>query len=372
MYELHEFAAIFPEMGEDEFNVLLKDIEEQGQQVPIVVYKGKVIDGRHRLKACVILDIEPIIQEYEGDNPLAYVISANLARRHLTSSQKAMIGAKLVTSSTTTNQWTSEEEVTSEKAAKALGISKRQVARGRKVVEKAASIIKEAVNSGMVSVEDAADISEKPQTEQIQAVKKVIMGEASTLRSAVNMEKKARLAASPPQIPKGTYRVLVVDPPWPISKLITSVAKHTETDIDYPTMDISEITDLHPGKHLHSNAWVFLWTTQRFLRDAFAMMEKWGFYNRFIMVWHKPGGMKPINLPYQNAEFIVVASKGSPEFVSTKKFPIIFNADRGKHSEKPEEFYEILRRVTLPPRLDMFNRREIEGFDLWGNESGGE
>ena len=369
MHELHKVAEIFPPMNDEEFRVLLEDIRENGQQVPIVLHEGKVIDGRHRMKACLQLDIEPITEEFEGESPLSYVISANLARRHLTSSQKSMIAAHLVTTQHGSNQWGEKNEVTGEKVAESLGVSIRQIARGRKVTEKAAPVIKEAVNSGMVSVEDAADIADKPVETQIRAIQKVISGETGTLRSAVNMSEKAELAANPPPLPKGEYRVLVIDPPWPMSKIRLTINDPGVTDLAYPTMELDEITQIQPGKFLHKNAWCFLWTTQRFLHDAIKIVEMWGFYNRFVMVWHKVRGMKPVNLPEFNCEFVVVASKGSPQFVDTKQFVTCFNAPRGEHSVKPQEFYDVVRRVAIGPRIDMFNRREIEGFESWGNES---
>ena len=367
--KLHEYVDIFPEMGEEDFNLLLEDIRENGQQIPITTHDGKVIDGKHRMKACVILGIDPITQEYDGEDALSYVVSANLARRHLSSSQKAIIAAKFVTTKAGNNQWDESEEVSTEKVAKAFGVSKRQVSRGRKVVEDAAPVVKELVETGVVSVDDAADISKETVEKQIAAVKKIITGEASTLRSGANMADKEELKNNPPPLPENVYRTVVMDPPWPMSKLVTSITKPTETDIAYPTMELDEIRKIDVRRFLNKNSHLFVWTTQKHLAWTIKTVEQWGLYHIFTMVWHKPGGMKMDNYPYYNGEFIVVAKMGMPKFVDTKNFPTVFNAPRGAHSEKPEEFYEILRRVTAEPRLDMFNRRPIDGFTAWGNES---
>ena len=80
------------------------------------------------------------------------------------------------------------------------------------------------------------------------------------------------------------------------------------------------------------------------------------------------GGFQPFGLPQFNLEPVIYARKGTPVFASTKAFPLGFQAPRGRHSEKPEVFYEMIRKATDGKRLDMFSRRQIEGFDVWGNE----
>lgn len=80
------------------------------------------------------------------------------------------------------------------------------------------------------------------------------------------------------------------------------------------------------------------------------------------------GGFQVFNMPQFNGKFIVVGAKGNPQFREAKAFNAVFNAPRAGHSVKPDEFYALLRRVAPEPRLDLFSRREIEGFEGWVNE----
>jgi ParB-like chromosome segregation protein Spo0J len=96
--KVHPIANIFPMMSDEEFAGLKKDIAEHGIREDVVFWKEELIDGRNRLAACIELGIEWNGHAAELDDdidPVAYVISHNLHRRHLDVSQRAMVAGRL-------------------------------------------------------------------------------------------------------------------------------------------------------------------------------------------------------------------------------------------------------------------------------------
>jgi len=183
-------------------------------------------------------------------------------------------------------------------------------------------------------------------------------------RDAIIEQLETVAAAEAPEI-RTEYDVIVIDPPWSMEK-IERDCRPNQTAFDYPTMDEDELSDLHVPYAKDCHVW--LWATHKHLPMAMRLLGDWGLKYVCAFVWHKPGGFQPHNLPQYNCEFALYARKGTPAFIDTKAFNVCFDAPRGKHSEKPEGFYDVLRRVTGGRRLDMFNRRRIDGFDGWGKE----
>jgi hypothetical protein len=94
--EFHDVCNLFPMMADEEYRALVEDIREHGLREPIVVWQGKIIDGRNRYRACMELGITPQYREWDGRGSLtAFVVSQNLHRRHLTASQKAVVALEI-------------------------------------------------------------------------------------------------------------------------------------------------------------------------------------------------------------------------------------------------------------------------------------
>ena len=183
-------------------------------------------------------------------------------------------------------------------------------------------------------------------------------------------KKVASIKAKESLPPTGKYDVIVIDPPWPIKKVELECRPNQVEQIDYPTMSLAEIAQLELPAEDDCHLW--LWTTHKLLPKAFDICAGWGFKYTCTFVWHKPGGLGSLfGMPQLNCEFALYARKGNPIFVDLKAFKVCFQAPRGAHSEKPQEFYDVIKRVTAGRRLDMFNRREISGFSRWGNQSDG-
>lgn len=217
----------------------------------------------------------------------------------------------------------------------------------------------------------AVDLANQASAAKVREMKHGVKETAQAQMEAKRAEVKAHLeavAANSPGVLSGVYDVIVIDPPWEMEKIERYVTP-SHVALDYPTMSIDDIKKMEIP--CADNCHVWLWTTHKYLPEAFGILKHWGLQYVCTFVWHKPGGFQPPGRPQYNAEFVLYARRGSPVFMDTKAFPVAFQAPRGAHSEKPEEFYDLVRRVTAGRRLDMFNRRKILGFDTWGKEAAG-
>lgn len=189
--EVHPAANIFPMMDDAAFADLVADIKENGQRESCSLYKGQLIDGRNRWLACQELGIEPQSGEFEDDDfdVLAFVLSANLHRRHLDEGQRAMVAARIEelfkpaakerqkrkpSDSVSENLREQTTQPTngkvSEQAGAALNVSGRTVDHARTVLRDGSQDLIAAVERGDVSVSKAATVAKTtPKREQLQA-----------------------------------------------------------------------------------------------------------------------------------------------------------------------------------------------------------
>ena len=93
----HPYADILPLLEGEAFDSLVADIRANGLLEPITIHEGMILDGRNRCGACKAAGVEPQFLEFDGDDPLAFVLSLNVHRRHLSESQRGMVAARLET-----------------------------------------------------------------------------------------------------------------------------------------------------------------------------------------------------------------------------------------------------------------------------------
>jgi ParB-like chromosome segregation protein Spo0J len=159
----HELSSAFPDLEEPAFYELQEDIKTNGLRNPITLFDNKVIDGWHRLRACMNLGLEPSVIELNGD-PVDFVIGQNINRRHLTASQRAMALA-------TCNAWRGigsnqhdqlsyqqDSSLSIRELADKAKVSKETALRAKQVSQKGSEDIKEQVRRGAMTLAAAAQV----------------------------------------------------------------------------------------------------------------------------------------------------------------------------------------------------------------------
>ena len=353
-----EFKSLIPPLSSSERDQLEKNILREGCRDPLVIWGKTVIDGHNRYAICTAnrVDFKTVPVEFDDrDAARNWIVCNQLGRRNLTPEQfryflgKRYGAEKKAHGGTGANQYKqidqNEPSATADRIAAETGTSAATVKRSEPF---------------------AQSIDADPEL-------KAALMETGTVKSAIREKKRAEVvsrlesvAAVEAKTAQGLYDVIVIDPPWPMQK-IDRDERPNQVAFDYPAMTEAEIQSFNLPAADDCHVW--LWTTHKHLPMAFRIATGWGLKYVCMFIWHKPGGFQPFGLPQYNSEFALYCRKGSPQFIDTKAFPVCFNAPRGKHSEKPSDFYNMIRRVTAGRRIDIFNRRDIDGFDGIGKEA---
>jgi N6-adenosine-specific RNA methylase IME4 len=158
------------------------------------------------------------------------------------------------------------------------------------------------------------------------------------------------------------FGCIYADPPWQYSNSSSNGAAANH----YATLPTEAIAALPVRDLAADDSHCHLWTTAAFMLEAFQILAAWGFTYKGIFVWVKPG-IGPGNYWRNASEFLLLGVRGSCPFLDNA-IPNWTQADRTRHSEKPDAVRVLIERVSPGPRLELFGRRTAPGWTVWGNE----
>lgn len=160
------------------------------------------------------------------------------------------------------------------------------------------------------------------------------------------------------------FSTVYADPPWQYS----NSASRGAADNHYSTMTVQQICDEPVKELVNDNAHLHLWTTNAFLREAFEVMDAWGFQDKSCLVWVKPQlGMG--NYWRVSHEFLLLGVRGSLCFTD-RTISSWLLARRTKHSRKPWRVRQLIEQVSPGPYLELYGREEIPNsqWTVYGNQ----
>jgi N6-adenosine-specific RNA methylase IME4 len=270
---------------------------------------------------------------------------------------------------------------TSEIIAKQCGVSKNTIERDAKfskaidkVEQEAGSDLKEAILSGKANIpkKDVEDII-KIKQEAPDLIPKLENGEIAVSEAIKAIKKAKREQQIQEQIkeieendftpPTHTYDVIVVDPPWPYGTKYDPKGRRAANP--YPEMSLEDIKAINLPASDDCVLW--LWTTHKFMRYSFDIIDAWGFRDVAIITWVKDRMGLGTHIRSQS-EFCIMALKGKPTINLTNQTTVV-NGKLKEHSRKPDEFYEMVNSLCVGYKLDYFSREQREGWDQYGNDT---
>jgi len=428
----HRFANLFPMMESAAFASFCADVAANGLREKIVLHEGAILDGRNRYRAAILAGLirpeqtrSPHFRKFdpktEGD-PLDWVVSLNVHRRHLDESQRAMVAAEIANlphggaRKKAADVIEDKKGVTQAKAAGMLAVSERSLRDARVVREKGDAALIAAVTGGTMAVSLAAKAAQLAPALQKKIAQEAAAGHANVVRNVVKREARAEkekaLAQKQRALPKKKYGVILADPEWEFEAYSADTGSDRAASNHYPTSSEAEIAARDLASIAADDCLLILWTTD--LARGLRVLEAWGFEYKSYFVWvkdivettrrelvpkkgtsilvhGKPTGPRTFEqvgsagTGYWNLdrdELVLIGTRGNVpcpapgtqgESVFFAARPKVAKSARGRHSAKPADIHEwIERHYPNLPKIELNARAARKGWDSWGNEVEGD
>jgi N6-adenosine-specific RNA methylase IME4 len=186
-------------------------------------------------------------------------------------------------------------------------------------------------------------------------------------------------------LPSGPFTTVVADPPWPYGDALPGPGRGAKKHYVLMSLDDISMMGIQLQDSVADDAHLYLWTTNSFIAESWQIAKDWGFEPKSVITWAKA---KDLSNGASNklvvgedpklqfgmghyarncTEHAIFAVRGKLA-VLNHNVPGILFAPRRKHSEKPDEFYSMVERLSSGPYLELFARRPWKGWAAWGNE----
>jgi N6-adenosine-specific RNA methylase IME4 len=376
----HPFADLLPPMTEAEYVELRESIRANGQREPITLYRGLILDGRNRARACGEIRRKVATKPFKGTDAeaLAYVLDLNVKRRHLTEGQKAMLAVEIANmrQGERTDLASQEARLISQvDAARRVGVSRSSVQRAAIVRADAIPEIVAAVRQGHMLLSHAALAARLSLPRQRQVAADMHNGKSmSTLvLSATRRERVDTIERAAQHVPLSalgrTFPVILADPPWHF-EAYSEGGQQKAPAMQYPTMSVADICALDVAQIAARDAVLFMWAVPAIFPDALAVVEAWGFTYKTFAVRVKRNIACGLWFRGQHDPLICATRGNMPPPPDLHSSVFFDDAPTGPHSAKPDVVRDwIASSYPDAGKIELFARTAAPGWTAWGYEA---
>lgn len=353
----HPAAEQVPVMPEPEYQAFRADIAERGLLVPIEINQHRqVLDGRQRLRAATELGLASVsVRVVEVEDELDYMLRAAVLRRQLKETQRAALAVGL-----------------GKYQALCVDGKQRQRANLRQNHSEVASLPPRgksreiAASWAAVSARTIQDVATVHEHDP-ELFEQLRQGTLKAANAARRVRRRLRDSELPPAapMPDGPFGLIYADPAWQLGNPDGPHAPENH----YPCMPLQEIKELTVPAA--DDSVLLLWAVASLLPQALEVIKAWGFTYKSNLIWDKQSIGPGVWFRNQH-EQLLIATRGNWHPAEPEdRVPSVIRAPRGRHSQKPAVFYELIERMyPHASKLELFARGKTRpGWQAWGNEA---